>query len=126
MKYVLLSLCLFQPFKAATNHISYTQRMSSDNSEYHFQHTNEEYTNSILASIFLGAASGLLCREFEKRILQDFLLLRLINICIWGTIQTTIMNGITTDLNNQNIKHSPEIMKRAAWLASWASYILAY
>ena len=119
---IVLVLCCHQ----VGAHESYTQRMPL-HKPYRQDDAGDttEYASSLLAAVFTGAASGLLCRQFEKKILQDFLLLRFINIIIWGVAQETFMNTITTDLHEQKIKHSPETMKRIAWLISWMSYLLA-
>ena len=118
---IVLALCYQQIYA----HESYIQRVSPYK-PYRQEDTDDynEYIGSLLAAAFTGAASGLLCRQFEKRILQDFLLLRFINIIIWGGIQETFMNTITADLHEQKIKHSPETMKKVAWLISWISYFL--
>ncbi len=119
---IVLVLCCHQIYA----HESYTQRAPLYKPHYQDDTgDNNEFTSSLLAAAFTGAASGLLCRQFEKKILQDISLLRFINIIIWGSIQATFMNTITADLHDQKIKHSPETMKRTAWLISWVSYILS-
>lgn len=85
---------------------------------------DSEYTSSLVGAILLGMASGFLCRQFEKIVLLDFLILRVPNLIIWGYFQGKIMDNVTIDLHNQKIKHSPDMMKKAAWLASWISYLL--
>ncbi len=118
---IVLALCCQHVYA----HESYTQRAPLYKPHYPDDtRDNNEYTSSLLAAAFTGAASGLLCRQFEKNILQDLSLLRFINIIIWGSLQATFMNAITADLHEQKIKHSPETMKRIAWLISWISYFL--
>lgn len=129
MKYYVLILTLFMHQIDAddqTNRITYTQRIPLYQPRYEMDNddSGNEYTNSLIASALLGAASGLLCRQLEKRILNDFLPFRLINLIIWGAAQETFMNAITTDLHDQKIKHSPTMMKKTAWLVSWAIYLL--
>lgn len=83
-----------------------------------------EWTSSFIGAMLLGGASGFLCRQFEKIVLNDTFPLRLLNIIIWGHFEDKLMDNVTGDLKYQKIKHSPHMMKRVAWLSSWISYLL--
>jgi hypothetical protein len=83
-----------------------------------------EWTSAFIGAMLLGGASGFLCRQFEKIVLNDTFPLRLLNILIWGHFEDKLMDNVSGDLKNQKIKHSPHMMKRVAWLSSWISYLL--
>ncbi len=85
---------------------------------------DSDCASSLIGAILLGCASGFLCRQFEKIVLNDTIPLRLLNIIIWGHFESRLMDNITLDLKNQRIKHSPHMIKRIAWLSSWISYLL--
>ncbi len=105
-------------------HEPYRQRTSLYRPSYQDEHNDNECSSSFISAALLGAASGLLCREFEKRILQDLLPLRVINLIVWGSMQKNFIDAIIEDLHAHKIKHSPETIKQIAWLVSWMSYIL--
>jgi hypothetical protein len=87
--------------------------------QYEARHTYDddgEWTSAFIGAILLGGASGFLCRQFEKIVLNDTFPLRLLNIIIWGHCESKLMDNISVDLKNQKIKHSPHMIKRVAWL----------
>lgn len=94
--------------------------------QYESRSTNDdgEWTSAFVGALLLGGASGFLCRQFEKIVLNNTFPLRLLNIIIWGYFEGKLMDNVTVDLKNQKIKHSPHMMKRVAWLSSWISYLL--
>jgi hypothetical protein len=78
----------------------------------------------ILASLY-GALSGYLCRQFEREVLRDVGLFRIVNLIIWGNVQQNLLQAFMDDLKEQNVGYSAETTKYSAWLISWISYLMA-
>lgn len=81
----------------------------------------------VIGTIVLSAGSGFLCKQAQKSFLTFPVdpLIQLIYLTLWGMVEREVIDAVIEDLKNQNIKHSPAMMKRMAWCASWLGYLLA-
>lgn len=102
-----------QPYKSAIN--SNAKQSSIETSS----------SNILLFTGVYGFSSGILCRIFERKILNDLFILRLCNMYLWGAIERSILNDYSEDLEKQNIPHSPHGIQNLARIMSWLGYFLA-
>lgn len=106
-------------------HLSHGQTLYEQPfTQAHLSASEKNLTGTLIFPVLFGCASGYLCRAFDEVILKDLLLLRLINLYVWGKAEQSIINDYINSLKEQQSVPNTVAIQNTARIFSWLCYVM--